>query len=423
MTTQVYLCPTFGVGYQGFTTGGLPLNAGLLYTYIAGGTTPQATYTDSIGSTLNANPIVLDADGRTPSEVWLLAGQAYRFDLKDSLGNLIKSYDNVTGINDPAVASPTGVLTTVAGTNTITAVASPVPTAYAKGQRWLLTPANSITAAATLNISGVGARNIMKRSSGGIVATVANDLIAANTYLLEDDGTQLIIEGVRPYSQGADVTSATTINLNTATGDYVHVTGTTTITAITLAQGEERTVEFTGALTLTNGASLILPGGASITTAAGDTAIFRGEAAGVVRCITYVKATSGVLPAGFGMSPLTNSLGADVTFGDTNFHDGPSVAQGTTGTWLAIANITLTDSTGSANFVGKLYDGTTTKDSRAVRSSAANGAAVISLCGVFTNPAGNIRAAAKDTSSASGSMLFNSSGLSLDSTIVVIRIG
>ena len=95
---SVSLCPTAGCFYQAFTDGGLPLNAGLIYTYIAGGTTPQATYTTTAGSVANANPIVLDADGRTPSEVWLINGQSYRFDLKDSDGNLLKTYDNVGGI-------------------------------------------------------------------------------------------------------------------------------------------------------------------------------------------------------------------------------------------------------------------------------------------------------------------------------------
>lgn len=96
----VFLCPTFGVGYQGFTAGGLPLNAGKLYTYIAGGTTPQATYTTSAGNVQNANPIILDADGRTPNEVWLVQAQAYRIDVKDSADNLLASYDNISGIND-----------------------------------------------------------------------------------------------------------------------------------------------------------------------------------------------------------------------------------------------------------------------------------------------------------------------------------
>lgn len=110
----VTLCPTFGVGYQGFTSGGLPLNAGLIYTYIAGGTTPQATYTTSAGNVQNANPIELDADGRTPSEVWLDYSVAYRFDVKDSNGNLIKTYDNIsnpTSSQIPFVPAGTGATT------------------------------------------------------------------------------------------------------------------------------------------------------------------------------------------------------------------------------------------------------------------------------------------------------------------------
>ena len=95
--------------------------------------------------------------------------------------------------------------------------------------------------------------------------------------------------------QGADIASAATVNLDTATGNLVDVTGTVTITAITLSQGRERTVRFTGALTLTNGASLVLPGAANITTAAGDFAVFRGYASGVVRCVVYVPAAVPVL--------------------------------------------------------------------------------------------------------------------------------
>jgi hypothetical protein len=89
---------------------------------------------------------------------------------------------------------------------------------------------------------------------------------------------------------GADVASASTIDLEAATGDLVDVTGTTTITAITLSEGHERTVRFTGALTLTHGASLVLPGAANITTVAGAFAVFRGYASGVVRCVGYTPA-------------------------------------------------------------------------------------------------------------------------------------
>lgn len=96
----VALCPTAGVLYQAFTSGGEPLNGGLLYTYIAGGTTPQATYTTVVGNVQNTNPIQLNSDGRPPNEIWLVQGVAYRFDLYTAAGSLIKTYDNVSGIND-----------------------------------------------------------------------------------------------------------------------------------------------------------------------------------------------------------------------------------------------------------------------------------------------------------------------------------
>jgi hypothetical protein len=94
---------------------------------------------------------------------------------------------------------------------------------------------------------------------------------------------------------GADVASAVTLNLEAATGDLIDVTGTTTVTAITLADGHERTVRFTGALTLTHGSSLVLPGAANVTTAAGDFAVFRGYASGVVRCVDYTRSNGKAL--------------------------------------------------------------------------------------------------------------------------------
>lgn len=88
---------------------------------------------------------------------------------------------------------------------------------------------------------------------------------------------------------GADVASAGTTDLDAVTGHLLDITGTTGITAITLGEGKQRVVRFTGALILTHGASLILPGSANITTVAGDIAFFVGYAAGVVRCASYSK--------------------------------------------------------------------------------------------------------------------------------------
>mgnify|MGYP003393085710 CR=1 FL=1 len=122
-------------------------------------------------------------------------------------------------------------------------------------------------------------------------------------------------------AKGADIASAATLNLDNATGDLIDVTGTTAITAITLAEGRHRTVRFTGVLVLTNGASLVNLGAANITTAAGDFAKFRGYASGVVRMVGYERA-SGAALAGSGIGGSTGAtdnavLRADGTGGAT----------------------------------------------------------------------------------------------------------
>lgn len=75
---------------------GNPLAGGLLYTYQAGTTTPQATYTDSGGGTPNANPIVLDANGE--AAMWLDPTLSYKFVLKNSSEVTQWTVDNVIGI-------------------------------------------------------------------------------------------------------------------------------------------------------------------------------------------------------------------------------------------------------------------------------------------------------------------------------------
>lgn len=167
---------------------------------------------------------------------------------------------------------------------------------------------NTNTGAATINVSALGAKNILNQDGS---APQANALLAGSVYHLVYDGTQFEIvasfnggnvggalamnAAAINEAQGSNIASGATVNLDTATGNYVHVTGTTTITAITLSQGRSRTVIFDGALTLTNGASLILPGGLNIATAAGDATVFRGEAAGVVRCVGYLRANGRTL--------------------------------------------------------------------------------------------------------------------------------
>jgi hypothetical protein len=74
-----------------------------LYTYLAGTTTPAATYTSATGLIANLNPIVLNAAGRPPNELWLDINYSYKLVLKTSTGVQIWAMDNISGI--PAARS------------------------------------------------------------------------------------------------------------------------------------------------------------------------------------------------------------------------------------------------------------------------------------------------------------------------------
>lgn len=96
----VSLSPFYGVAGQLFNDNGDPLAGGTINTYLAGTTTNTSTYTTSAGNVAHTNPIVLDGAGRVPSgEIWLTSGISYKFVVKDSVGVLIGTFDNVQGIN------------------------------------------------------------------------------------------------------------------------------------------------------------------------------------------------------------------------------------------------------------------------------------------------------------------------------------
>lgn len=102
------------------------------------------------------------------------------------------------------------------------------------------------------------------------------------------------------------IASGSTVNIGAAASNQIIISGTTTITAFdTVAAGITREVLFSGALTLThNGTSLILPGTASITTAANDTAKFRSLGSGNWVCLWYKKADGTSIGASGGMTLL-----------------------------------------------------------------------------------------------------------------------
>jgi len=110
---SVLLSPV-GNGQQFFDNNGLPLAGGLIYTYQAGSSTLLTTYTTVNGTIANTNPIVLDASGRTPNEIWMQTGYSYKFIIKTAGTVTLQTLDNLYPIlqNAPASAPtlPTGAI-------------------------------------------------------------------------------------------------------------------------------------------------------------------------------------------------------------------------------------------------------------------------------------------------------------------------
>ncbi|MBI2725393.1 MAG: hypothetical protein HYX42_04000 [Polaromonas sp.] len=84
------------------TSAGVPAVGWKIYTYLAGTTTPAATYTDNTGATQQANPMILNSLGVPASNVWMLGGVALKFVITDAAGVVQSSLgaDNVRGVND-----------------------------------------------------------------------------------------------------------------------------------------------------------------------------------------------------------------------------------------------------------------------------------------------------------------------------------
>lgn len=166
----------------------------------------------------------------------------------------------------------------------------------AADQEWQCTTNAPITVGTTALVfaqAGAG-------GAGGLLA--ANNLSDVASKVASKDNISV---------KGANIASAATTDLSTATGDFVDVTGTVTITALgTTAAGVERQVRFTGILTLTyNATSLILPTAANITTAANDTARFRSLGTGNWVCVDYGRASGAALvSSGTATDPLFHAL-------------------------------------------------------------------------------------------------------------------
>jgi len=280
-----------------YDNNGNPLSGGLLTTYAGGTNTPIATYIDSTGVTTNTNPITLNFRGE--ASIWLLPNIAYKFVLTDSAGNAIPGYpvDNI--VNAALLSLYGGVDTGVANAYIIN-FASPVP-ANTNGQVIYWLPSNSNTGPSTINVNGAGFQAIQNPNGTPLGA---NQIIAGQfVSIISINGVWQLYGGsgagvnVGTFGSEYPIPSATTTDLGSAPAHNVQITGTTTITSFGTSAQTIAPIyvgRFSGALTLTNSTSLILPGGNNITTSNGDAFIaeYMGSGSWRVLFYQYISATS-----------------------------------------------------------------------------------------------------------------------------------
>jgi hypothetical protein len=242
--TSYNLSSFAGAGAQFFDDNGNPLSGGKIFTYEAGTTSPLATYTTTIGDVANTNPIILDAAGRTPNEIWLAVGTLYKFILKTSTDVLIGTYDGIPAINDPY--SINSLLGSITGTNAIAAAATPAITAYASGATYAFIAANTNTAAATISIDGLTAKSITKNGSA---ALTAGDIQAGKLTWIQYDGTTFQLLNNIVY--GGSVVNGTLTGGTATSLTLVASTITSLTAALPVSSGG------TGQTSYTNGQLLI----------------------------------------------------------------------------------------------------------------------------------------------------------------------
>lgn len=145
-----------------------------------------------------------------------------------------------------------------------------------------------------------------------------------------------LVGGASNEAATVTVASATTTDIGAAASNNVDISGTTTITGFgTVAAGAVRRGRFTGILTLThNATSLILPGGANITTAANDRYEAVSLGSGNWLVLNYVRSADTKVPLGTMATgnvatqadqETATSVTAGVTPGRQHFH--PSAAK------------------------------------------------------------------------------------------------
>ena len=303
------------------------LGGGTLTWYLNKTTTLASIFSDPALTVSQTNPgYILDAGGRIQGDI-RFAGTLSVL-IKDSFGATVRTDDDIVCVeNSPSFGSWDSAATYVVGDLVkgsdvvfyISIAASNLnnnPASGASPTKWSV-----VLFVGIWNTNETYSINDIVRGSDGdlyyaISSQFGNDPISSGGQwgpvfdLVKDVTPQLggdlsANSHQIQWSKGADIISATALPV-IKDGNYFDVTGSSAITSInTTAVGNVIKLHFDASLVLTHQATdLILPGGANITTAAGDEAEFVEYQAGDYRCTNYTKAT--------GTSVIVSGAGANV---------------------------------------------------------------------------------------------------------------
>jgi hypothetical protein len=289
---------------------GAPASGWKIYSYVAGSTTPQPAYTDATGTVAQSNPIILDASGfPTQGQLWLEDGQFYKFVLTDQNDVSRRTFNEISGVNDPSQVSADqwqdiGTIATFVSAQSFSLVGDQVGE-YHVGRRVQLKQGVSfvygyITASSYSLLNQLTTVTVKLDSA----ATLTNALSQSNLSLLRADHhalpkidyelNSLLVNSITlsgALNQAPQVTlpSASTVDIGAAASNSILITGTTTINSFgTAAAGILRMVEFQSALTVTyNATSMQLPGNANFLAQAGDVLFAYSKGAGNWKIVGY----------------------------------------------------------------------------------------------------------------------------------------
>lgn len=244
--------------------------------------------------------------------------------------------------------------------------------------------------------------NIICTKINGVTASLGGTLTTAAAFTTSGaNALTLTTTGSTNVTLPTSGTLATLAGTEALTGKtYNGLTVNTTTGTLAITNGKTLTASNTITFTATDGSTLAIGTGGTLGTAA-------------------YTATTAYVPSA---TQITNSLSGDVALSNTaSYFDGPSVAQGSTGTWYCTGTVTVSSST-IDTFYAKLWDGSNVVASAATNGKVANTPMSISLSGYRASPSGNMRISVRNPSTTNGSVLFNSSSNSKDATISCFRV-